>query len=112
MSRTNGFVVFSTRAVFDTQHSIAKSLLGYPVPARNGATRSLDNTKIQTVNITDALSHRTDVTVAAYIDDNWPRSIRIGFVYRDASEIPEYWLEMDPDIYPGPTSAPSVAKSI
>lgn len=84
-----GYVIFSSEAVFNTAHEEAKTTLGLPRVGNVNGVPAPENQ--QTTEITNCTSHPTDGTVVAYINGEWPEDQKDGFVFKTQEEVSEYF---------------------
>ena len=88
----NGWVIFATRADFDTAHAQAKALSGLPKTAEILGVEAPEAQK--TVAITGCIDHPTDGTVLAYINGGWDESLKEGFEFLTLEQVHEYFPEL------------------
>ena len=69
-----GYVIFSSEAVFNTAHESAKTSAGLPKVGNVKGTPAPGNQ--QTTEITSCQTHPTDGTAVAYINGGWPDNLK------------------------------------
>lgn len=82
-----GFVIFNNEQEFISLEVQACQLLSIPYP--NKVLGKINKSKQWTACCSEAITHpdQEDNRVCAYIGENWPDSLRDGFVYYTAEEI-------------------------
>jgi hypothetical protein len=86
---TKGYVIFVSKAAFNTSHEAAKTAVGLPIIGNiNGKLRP---SLTQVTEITIPYPHPSNGTVVAYIDDLWPEDMKEGFVFKTREEVSEYF---------------------
>lgn len=84
-----GYVIFSSEAVFNTVHETAKAAAGLPRVGNVNGIPAPENQ--QTIEITSCTSHPTDGTVVAFINGNWFEDQKAGFTFKTKEEVTEYF---------------------
>lgn len=86
-----GYVIFSSEAVFNTAHETAKTTNGLPKVGNVNGVPTPGNQ--QTTEVTSCTEHPSDGTVVAYINGNWPDGQKAGFDFKTLAEVSEYFPE-------------------
>lgn len=85
------YVIFSSKAEFDTAHEVAKISAGLPRVGRVAGRLAPQNQ--QTIELTSYMPHPSDSTVVAEINVGWPESLKADLTLKTKKEISIYYPE-------------------
>jgi len=85
------YVIFNSKAAFDTAHAAAKIAAGLPKIGR--VAGKLAPQHQQTIELTSCKPHPSDSTVAAEINGGWPENLKTGFALKNRTEVTIYYPE-------------------